>query len=67
MVFMVIACTAPLTAMASNVSLSLVAGAGVGTLGWLVAVGVLLAVFTSGYVALGRKVVSAGAYHAYVS
>lgn len=67
MVFMVVAATAPLTAMASNLSLSLGLGSGVGTLGWLVAVGALLAVFTSGYVALGRKVVSAGAYHAYIS
>jgi len=67
MVFMVIACTAPLTAMASNLSLSIGVGAGVGTLGWIVVVGVLLAIFTSGYVALSRRVVSAGAYHAYVS
>lgn len=67
MVFMVIAAAAPLTAMASNLALSLGAGAGIGTLGWIVVVGVLLAVFTSGYVALNRQVVSAGAYHAYVT
>lgn len=67
MVFMVIAAAAPLTAMASNLALSLASGAGVGTLGWIVLVGLLLAIFTSGYVALGRQVVSAGAYHAYVA
>ncbi|TCP42604.1 amino acid/polyamine/organocation transporter (APC superfamily) [Tamaricihabitans halophyticus] len=67
MVFMVVACTAPLTAMASNLSLSLGIGAGVGTLGWLVVVSVLLAIYTSGYTALSRTVVSAGAYHAYVA
>jgi amino acid transporter len=66
MVFMVIAATAPLTAMASNISLSLGIGAGVGTLGWLVAVGALLAVFTSGYIVLSRHVVNAGAYYAYI-
>lgn len=67
MVFMVVAAAAPLTAMASNLSLSLGIGSGVGTLGWIVVVGALLAVFTSGYVALGQRVVSAGAYHAYVT
>jgi amino acid transporter len=66
MVFMVIAATAPLTAMASNISLNLGIGAGVGTLGWLVAVGAVLAVFTSGYVVLSRHVVNAGAYYAYI-
>lgn len=67
MVFMVVAATAPLTAMASNLSLSLGFGAGEGTLGWIVLIGLLLLVFTSGYVALARTVVSAGAYHAYIS
>ena len=67
MVFMVVAATAPLTAMASNLSLSLGFGAGAGTLGWIVLIGLLLVVFTSGYVALARTVVSAGAYHAYIS
>lgn len=67
MVFMVVAATAPLTAMASNLSLSLGFGAGEGTLGWIVLIGLLLVVFTSGYVALARTVVSAGAYHAYIS
>lgn len=67
MVFMVIAAAAPLTAMASNLALSLGAGAGVGTLGWIVLVGALLGVFTAGYVALSQQVVSAGAYHAFVT
>lgn len=67
MVFMVVAATAPLTAMSSNFSLSLGLGAGVGTLGWVVALGLLLLVFTAGYLALARTVVSAGAYQAYVA
>lgn len=66
MVFLVVAAAAPLTAVASNLPLSLGIGAGVGTLGWIVVIGLLLIVFSSGYVALSRKVVSAGAYHAYV-
>lgn len=67
MVFMVVAATAPLTAMSSNFSLSLSMGAGVGTLGWVVIIGLLLLVFTAGYLALARTVVSAGAYQAYVA
>lgn len=67
MVFMALAVTAPLTATASNIPLSIGLGAGVGTLGWLLVIGLLLAVYTSGYVALSRQVVSPGAYHAYVS
>ncbi|MFD9669149.1 APC family permease [Rhodococcus sp. NPDC059968] len=66
MVFMIIAATAPLTAMASNLSLSLGFGSGTGTLGWIVAVGALLGIFTLGYVALSRHVVNAGAYYAFI-
>ncbi|WP_221247672.1 APC family permease, partial [Gordonia humi] len=66
MVFMVVAFAAPLTAMASNLSLSLGFGVGIGTLGWFLVVGLLLAVFTVGYSVLARTVVSAGAYFAYI-
>lgn len=66
MVFMVVAATAPLTAMASNLSLSLGPGAGEGTLGWIVLIGALLVFFSAGFIALARSVVSAGAYHVYV-
>jgi amino acid transporter len=67
MVFMVIAATAPLTAMASNFALSIVAGAGVGTLGWIVVVAVLLFLFAAGYLVLSRHVVNAGAYFAFLA
>jgi amino acid transporter len=67
MVFMALAVTAPLTAMASNIPISIGLGAGLSTLGWLLVIGMLLAVYTSGYIALSRQVVSPGAYHAYVS
>lgn len=66
MVFMVVAATAPLTALASNFALSIGAGAGAGTLGWIVVVALLLFVFTSGYVVLSRHVVNAGAYSAFL-
>lgn len=66
MVFMVVAATAPLTALASNFALSIGAGAGTGTLGWILVVAVLLLVFASGYVVLSRHVVNAGAYSAFL-
>lgn len=66
MVFMVVAATAPLTALASNFALSIGSGAGIGTLGWILVVAALLFVFTSGYVVLSRHVVNAGAYSAFL-
>lgn len=66
MVFMVVAATAPLTALASNFALSIGAGAGIGTLGWILVVAALLFVFTSGYVVLSQHVVNAGAYSAFL-
>lgn len=67
MVFMVIAATAPLTALASNFALSLSSGAGSGTLGWVLVVAALLFIFTAGYVVLSRHVVNTGAYFAFHS
>jgi amino acid transporter len=64
--FMVVAAAAPLTAMASNISLSLAFGVGAGTVGLLVAVAILLTVFASAFVALSRHVTNAGAYYAYI-
>ncbi|GAA5040779.1 APC family permease [Thermocatellispora tengchongensis] len=66
MVFMVIAATAPLTAMASNMSLSLGFGVGAGSVGLLLLTGALLAVFAVGYVVLTRYVTNAGAYYAFI-
>lgn len=67
LVVMVVGATAPLTAMASNFSLSLAFGVGPGTIGVIVLVVAVLAVFTSGYVVLSRAVVNTGAYYAYVA
>lgn len=66
MVFLVVAATAPLTALSSNLSISLGLGVGAGTVGFLVLVGALLAVFTVGYLVLTRYVTNAGAYAAFV-
>ena len=66
MVFMVVAATAPLTAMASNLSIGLAFGVGEGLVGLLVLVGILLAIFTAGYVVLSRRVINAGAYYAFI-
>ncbi|WP_172652676.1 APC family permease [Rhodococcus opacus] len=66
MVFMVVAAAAPLTAMASNLSLGLAFGVGGGMVGLLLLVGALLGIFTAGYVVLSRRVVNAGAYYAFI-
>lgn len=66
MIFMVVAATAPLTALSSNISLSLGFGTGPSTVLLLVLVGLVLAVFAAGYVVLSRYVTSAGAYQAFV-
>ncbi|PBC51800.1 MULTISPECIES: APC family permease [Rhodococcus] len=66
MVFMVVAAAAPLTAMASNLSLGLAFGVGSGMVGLLLLVGALLAIFTAGYVVLSRRVFNAGAYYAFI-
>jgi amino acid transporter len=67
MVAMVVGATAPITALASNLSLSLAFGAGPATLVVIVGIVAVLAVFTAGYVVLSRAVVNTGAYYAYVA
>lgn len=66
MVGMVVAVTAPLTAAASNLAISIASGVGAGTVLLLVLVAVVLFVFTAGYTVLSRHVVNAGAYFAYI-
>lgn len=64
--FMVVAAAAPLTALASNLSLSLAFGVGAGTVGLLLVVAIVLSVFAAAYVALSRHVTNAGAYYAFI-
>lgn len=66
MTFMVIAAAAPMTAMASNLSISLALGVGQGTVGQLILVAALLAVFAVGFVVLSRHVTNAGAYFVFI-
>ncbi|MBW9110674.1 APC family permease [Microbacterium ureisolvens] len=67
MIFMIVAATAPLTALATNIAVSIAYGVGIGTVGLFVVVGVLLAVFAVGYLLLARYVKSAGGQAAFVS
>ena len=46
MIFLVVAATAPLTALSSNISISIGLGAGTETVGYLAIVGALLALFS---------------------
>jgi len=64
--FLVVAVTVPLTAMASNLALSLGFGVGARTVGLLVVVAVALSIFASAFVTLARDVTNAGAYFAYI-
>jgi amino acid transporter len=66
MLFMAVAATAPLTALSSNVSLSVALGSGGATVGFLLGVGALMALFAVGYIVLTRYVTEAGAYAAFV-
>ncbi|MET8830468.1 APC family permease [Streptomyces sp. NPDC004610] len=66
MLFMVLAATAPLTALSANFTLTFALGAGVGTVGVIIVVAALLAIYTVGYLAMARTVVNSGAYYAYI-
>ncbi|MFI2471412.1 APC family permease [Streptomyces globisporus] len=66
MLVMVVAGTAPLTALSANLSLSFALGSGKGTVGVIVVVAAILVVFSVGYVAISRVVANSGAYSAYI-
>ncbi|MER6465501.1 APC family permease [Streptomyces sp. NPDC001288] len=65
-VFLVIAATAPLTALASNLSLSLGSDAGTSTLLVVLAVAALMGLFSVGYIAISKDVTNAGASYAFI-
>lgn len=67
MVCSAVAVTAPLTAIASNLTISIAFGAGVATVGVLVLVTAILAAYSVGFVRMSRQVVNAGAYFAYIT
>ncbi|ANY10463.1 APC family permease [Pseudonocardia sp. HH130630-07] len=67
MVFMVVAAAAPLTALSSNISLGLGMGVGAAAVLVMIGTGLLLAIFSAGYLVLARYVTCAGAYQAFVA
>lgn len=67
MIVLVVAATAPLTALSSNISISMGLGAGTETVGYLVLVGALLALFAVGYLVLSRYVIEPSAFAAFVT
>ncbi|WP_199431455.1 APC family permease [Qaidamihabitans albus] len=67
MIFLVVAATAPLTALSSNISISIGLGAGAETVGYLVVIGGLLALFAVGFLVLSRYVVEPSAFAAFVT
>ncbi|NYI75830.1 APC family permease [Nocardioides panzhihuensis] len=67
MIFLVVAATAPLTALSSNISISIGLGAGTETVGYLAVVGALLALFAVGFLVLSRYVVEPSAFAAFVT
>jgi amino acid transporter len=66
-VFMVVATSAPLTAMASAMPLSLGLGNGIGVPGTYLVVAIILGLFAVGYAAMSRHLTNAGAFFAYVT
>lgn len=66
-ILMVVAAAAPLSAMVSNLTLSIAIGAGTGTLVLVLVVGAVFVLFTAGYVAMSRQVVSTGAFYEFIT
>lgn len=66
-VFMVVATSAPLTAMATAMPLAVGLGNGIGVPGAYLIAALVLALFAIGYAAMSRHVTNAGAFFAYVS
>lgn len=67
LVFFVVACVAPMAVISSIVPLALYLGNGSGFVGAIVIAALVLLCFAGGYVALGRHVINAGAFYAYVA
>jgi amino acid transporter len=65
-VFLVVSAQAPLTGIAGTVPLSVAVGNGAGVPASFLATGVIILLFSVGFVAMGRHVVNAGAFYAYI-
>jgi amino acid transporter len=66
-VFMVVAFSAPITAMTGNLPVAVGFGNGLGAPGGFVIATVVLTVFSVGFVALARQITAAGAFYTFVS
>lgn len=66
-IFMILACAAPMGVLAGLVPLALAFGNGVGTPGTLLAVCVVILLFAVGYVRMIPHVRNAGAFYAYIA
>lgn len=66
-VFFVVAAASPITGVVGAMPIAFMAGNGAGLPGIYVLAGLLLWIFSFGFVAMGRHVVNAGAFYSYVS
>ncbi|BBY67492.1 APC family permease [Mycolicibacterium helvum] len=66
-VFMVVAFSAPITAMSGNLPVAVGFGNGLGAPGGFIIATVVLLVFSIGFVALARHITAAGAFYTFVS
>lgn len=65
--FFVIAAASPLTGVVGALPISFLAGNGAGVPGVFLLVGFLLAIFSFGFIAMGRYISNSGAFYAYIS
>ncbi|MCW2559226.1 MAG: amino acid/polyamine/organocation transporter, superfamily [Mycobacterium sp.] len=66
-VFMVVAFSAPITAMTGNLPVAVGFGNGLGAPGGFVIATIVLTIFSVGFVALARHITAAGAFYTFVS
>jgi amino acid transporter len=66
-VFMVVAFSAPITAMTGNLPVAVGFGNGLGAPGGFVIATIVLTVFSVGFIALARHITAAGAFYTFVS
>jgi amino acid transporter len=66
-VFMVVAFSAPITAMTGNLPVAVGFGNGLGAPGGFVIATIVLAIFSVGFIALARHITAAGAFYTFVS
>ena len=65
--FMAVACSAPITAMTGNVPIAVGFGNGIHTPGAFVVATIVLWIFAIGYAAMSRHVTATGAFYGYIS